>query len=44
MANSIQVANHPSLNFGSAQDFTVLLWMKSGSLEAWDALVSSKQW
>lgn len=42
--NHIQVANSPSLNFGSAQDFTVLMWMKSGSLRSWDALISSKEW
>ena len=42
--NSLHSANHPSLEFGSAQDFTVLLWMKSGSLRSWDALISTKEW
>ena len=38
----IQVPHYSAFDFGTAQDFTVMLWVKSGNPHAWGSLVSNK--
>ena len=38
----IQIPHDPALDFGATQDFTVMLWVKSGSPQAWGNLISNK--
>lgn len=38
----IQVPDHTEFDFGAAQDFTVMLWVKSGSPQTWGNLISNK--
>jgi hypothetical protein len=38
----IQVPDHPAFDFGAAQDFTVMVWVKSGNPHSWGNLISNK--
>lgn len=42
--NNIQVPHQAAFDFGSAQDFTVMVWMKSAAPGAWAGMVSTKLW
>lgn len=42
--DNIQVAGAPSLDFGTSQDFTVTLWMRSTNPGAWGGMVGTKAW
>jgi hypothetical protein len=38
----VQVPHYSAFDFGTTQDFTVMLWVKSGSPHAWGNLISNK--